>query len=735
MMIIKGMLLIAQKKKLGEENKMNEIKKIVEGKNDLKKVVNVEINDNVATLFLEEAGVVSTQEVSNKFWLVTNKKEGHKLQGNLHYQYGLQFNEKRDWQNYTQRAKKTNQDFFTIWDAKESFLTHKGYTYFKGMKHTEPSILSFDIESTGLFHNADSKVLLISNTFRSRGEIIRKLFAYDDYSSAGDMLQDWCAWIQTINPSIICGHNIYTFDLPYIQFVADKEGIELNLGRDGSALNISNSVSKFRIDGSRDQEYHKCRIYGRDIIDTMFLAIKHDVAAKKYESYGLKSIIKAEGLEKVDRQHYDSSQIRFKYKDPIEWAKIKDYCIHDSDDGLAVYDLCSPATFYLTQSVPKTFQQMVESATGSQINAMMVRSYIQDGHSLPKTSPTKDFTGAISFGNPGIYRNVHKIDVASLYPSIVLECQVYDEDKDPNKNFLKIMQQFTTERLKNKQLAKETGDAYYEGLQQAQKIVINSGYGFMGAQGLMFNSPEAADFITRTGRDILNLAIEWAASKTFKIPNADTDSISYCRSDGLEISSEEQQANLIDINRLLPHKIRFEDDGYFPTVVILKTKNYVLFDGKKIKIKGSALKASGKPPAMKEMIKKVIDSIVEGKDNYLELYNNYIKEAAKITDIKRWASRKTISEKTLTSERTNETRIKDTLEGTEYVEGDKIYTFFKTKDQLELAERFDGTYDLDKLLGTCYDTIWVFENVIDCNQFVNYKLKKSKVLLQDLINA
>jgi hypothetical protein len=91
MMIIKGMLLIAQKKKLGEENKMNEIKKIVEGKNDLKKVVNVEINDNVATLFLEEAGVVSTQEVSNKFWLVTNKREGHRLQGNLHYQYGLQF--------------------------------------------------------------------------------------------------------------------------------------------------------------------------------------------------------------------------------------------------------------------------------------------------------------------------------------------------------------------------------------------------------------------------------------------------------------------------------------------------------------------------------------------------------------------------------------------------------------------------------------------------------------------
>ena len=32
----------------------------------------------------------------------------------------------------------------------------------------------------------------------------------------------------------------------------------------------------------------------------------------------------------------------------------------------------------------------------------------------------------------------------------------------------------------------------------------NSGYGFTGGQGLNFNSPESASFITKKGRELLN---------------------------------------------------------------------------------------------------------------------------------------------------------------------------------------------------------------------------------------
>jgi DNA polymerase, archaea type len=490
--------------------------RLIYGKNQLQRLVNAEIENDKATLFIEdETGTISTQTQPNKFWALTaNNTTGKKLEGNLHYKYGHQFTSKTDRSNFINNLRKKNSDFFTIYDEKESFLTKDGYTFYKGMKHTDPSMLSFDIESTGLFHNKDSKVLLISNTFRKNGVVTRKLFAYDEYSSQGEMLVDWCDWVWRMNPSIILGHNIYTYDLPYLNHVAEMNGVSLNLGRNSSEIYINPKPSQFRVDGSRSQEYNRIRIYGRDVIDTMFLAIKYDTATKKYDSYGLKNIIKQEGLEKTDRVMYDAGQIRFQYQNPEEWPKIKAYCEHDADDSLALYDLMGAPFFYLTQSVPKTFQGIIESATGSQINLMMIRSYLQEGHSIPKASPAKPYEGAISIGEPGNYSNCVKWDVASLYPSIILECEVYDEDKDPKANFLKIMKTFTEERLKNKALAKTS--KYHDDLQSAAKIFINSGYGFLGTDGLQFNSPQAAEFITKTGREILITAIEWATGVKYE---------------------------------------------------------------------------------------------------------------------------------------------------------------------------------------------------------------------------
>lgn len=706
---------------------------LIYGKNPLLNLVSLEVTGNQAEAFIEVDGEITSQTISNKFWLLSNRIQSggwSTLKGNLFYKYGYQSSDKDLRNQVYYNIKKTGGSAFIIFDDTEALMVKDGYTLFKGLKHTDPSILSFDIESTGLYHNDDSKVLIISNTFRKNGEIFKKLFCYDQYSSQGEMIKAWCDWVREVNPTFIIGHNIYSYDFKYLEFCANREGVQLVLGRDNSAIKFYDKPSNFRIDGSRSQEYHKVRIYGRQVIDTMFLAIKHDVAAKKYESYGLKPIIKAEGLEKKDRTFYNAAEIRFKYHIPEEWEKIKEYCKDDSDDSLILYDLMAPAFFYMTQSIPKSFQSVVETATGSQLNSIMIRAYLQEGHSLPRADSSKDFEGAISFGEAGIYRDVYKVDVASLYPSIMIQCEVYDEDKDPEGKFLRLVKTFTEERLKNKKLAKES--KYHDDMQNAQKILINSCYGFLAADGLLFNSPSAAEFITKTGRDILQMAIDWARTKDFFVVNADTDSISFSK--GQFISEEERKALLADLNNLFPERIKFEDDGYFLTVVVLKAKNYILYDGKKIKYKGSAIKATQKEPALKEFIKKIIDSIIENKQDYYQIYLSYVKEISQIQDIKRWATRKTISDKTLKSERTNESRIRDAIQGSEIVEGDRCYLFYKDKDTLELAERFDGNYDKDRLYGKLYDTAWVFETVLDCDLlFQNYKLKKNKKQLEMLL--
>ena len=707
--------------------------KLIYGKNELNRIVCIEPSEDQTIIYTEdEDNYVTSHAVSNRYWILSNQNiDGSfaRLAGNLHYKYGKQFISREDFISFKKQHQKN--DLYSIHDAKESFMVKDGYTYFKGMRPEEVSILSFDIETTGLNPEAqDASVLLISNTFRSGTTVIKKLFAYSDYPTDVDMIIDWMTWVRTVNPSIICGHNIYSFDLNYLSKYLQVNDYGLYLGRDGSPVRFETYESKFRVDGTRDLHYNKVRCQGRELIDTMFLAYKYDIG-RKYESYGLKKIIAQENLEAKDRVFYDASQIRFKYKDPKEWELIKQYCLHDADDALKLFDLMSPPFFYMTQSVPKSFQSMIESASGSQINSVMVRSYLQEKHSIPKATQTESFEGAISFGNPGVYRNVFKVDVASLYPSIMIEYKVHSPAKDPNKNFLNLVQTFTERRLHHKSLAKT--NKYHDDMQAAFKIFINSCYGFLGSTGLNFNMPDGAAFITRTGREILSKSIEWAEAKGYKIVNADTDSISFTKEHQEEFSNDDRGIILKEVNSLFPSTIRFEDDGLYKCVIVFKAKNYVLYDGKKIKTKGSAIKATTKEPALREFINGVIASIIDNRNDYSDIYKGYVIEAMNIKDIKRWVSRKTISEKTLNPQRTNEQKIYDIIQDGNFVEGDRIYCFFKPDGTLALAENFGGDYDKDKMLEKLYKTAEIFDTVLPDGIFVNYKLKKNKLKLEELL--
>lgn len=700
---------------------------LIYGKSGLERIVGFEVEDSIANVFIQDHdGKVFTHQVPNKFWLLSNEKlDKHfmRLKGDLHYCWGRQFSERSEFMKW--KSIYRGKDTYSLYNAEESLMVKDGYSFYQGLKHNEISVLSFDIETNGVNLDENSQVVLISNTFRNHdGEAVRKLFSYDEYETQGDMIDAWCQWVVEMNPSILCGHNIFGFDLPFLNYCSYNG---LNLGRESIPLHFDTHESKFRKDGSQFYHYKKAHCYGRVLCDTMFLAIKYDVA-RKYESYGLKAIIKHEGLERTDRQFYDASTIRDNYTNPEEMAKIKAYAEHDADDALALYDLMIPSYFYMAQSIPKTFQEVLLGATGSQINAMMCRSYLQEAHSLPKADEAVEYEGAISEGNPGVYRNVHKVDVASLYPSIMIEYEVYDEDKDPKAYFLTLVKTFTELRLEYKKLAKES--KYYDDLQGAFKILINSCYGFLGTSGLAFNCPQGAAFITNKGRDILTQSIAWAKGKGFTIVNCDTDSISYADPKNSLQDAEVRNSLLSDLNSLYPSRIRFEDDGFYNTVIVFKAKNYAMWDGKKLKTKGSALKDAKKEVALKSMQQEIIWAIIEDKTNeYLvEIYNKYIKkvrDGISKEEIKDWCSKKTLTEKVWSSERANESKIKDAIDGTEYKESDKIWTYFRPDGSLGLMEKYNFDYDKSKMLEKVFKSVNIFENVLPEDIFINYKLKKN----------
>lgn len=219
----------------------------------------------------------------------------------------------------------------------------------------------------------------------------------------------------------------------------------------------------------------------------------------------------------------------------------------------------------------------------------------------------------------------------------------------------------------------------------------------------------------------------------FILCNADTDSIMVSKPDGSPFTDEERISLLAELNSLYPPKIKWADDGYFSKVIIFKAKNYVLYDGKKIKYKGSAVKANAKEPALKEFIQDTIKCILNGQDNYVEIYHKYVKECINITDIKRWASRKTLTDKTYSSERANETKIIQAIKGTEYVNGNRIWVYFDTEGNLKLAEHFDGNYDKITMLKKLHTTTKLFDTVLDTKKlYINYSLKRSLKALEEL---
>jgi DNA polymerase I len=650
-----------------------------------------------------------------------------RLGGKNDLQYFVRFQTSNEAYNYKQSLDANGIRNWRCYNDIESAMLREGWGYYGGMTQQQVSMLSFDIETTGVTRDENSFVLLISNTYRSRdGVIIKQLFDFSDYDHPRDMLTSWAKWVRSLDPDIITGHNIFGFDFPYLCHVASLYKIKIHLGRDASPVNLSRRVRQFRKDGSQSYDFNDIRIFGREIVDTFFLSIKYDVQ-RNYPSYGLKPIMKYEGLEKENRQHWDFSKNKEPWNNMADWTKFKQYAMDDADDALALFDLMIPQFFYYGQHVPKPFQEIINSATGGQVNSFMMRAYLQESKAVPVAAERAPYEGALSNGFPGVYKNVYKVDVASLYPSIMLTYNVEDRKKDPDGKFLEAVKTFTEHRLANKAKAAETGDRLYTDLANGEKIMINSFYGFMGAPGLNFNYPAGASEVTRVGREILTKAINWCESKGFTLVNLDTDSISY------EPTNGTINDHLTELNSLMPKGIVWEDDGVYDAVLVIKAKNYALKSGGKIKIKGSGLKATMKEPILASFLSYAIALLLDDRGSELpDIYHSIVRQIDIIYDITPWCSKKTITKSVLNPERTTEARILEAIKGEQVQEGDKIRVFFETPSKLCLDKNFTGVYCKDTLYRKLFDTVKILSTVVDIHDFPNYKLKKNKKTLESL---
>ena len=220
----------------------------------------------------------------------------------------------------------------------------------------------------------------------------------------------------------------------------------------------------------------------------------------------------------------------------------------------------------------------------------------------------------------------------------------------------------------------------------------------------------------------------------FVIVGGDTDGLAFKKPDQSEFTKEERRAVLEGLNELMDGLIHWEDDGVFKVQLVVKAKNYVLLDEKgKQKTKGSALKATTKEKALQAFVQEVIGLLLNDGEAFIYgTYMRYAKDILALQDLTMWTSKHTITKAVLEGKGTAQVRIREALKGRSVQEGDKVYMFFKTPTERCLLERFDGTYDAGILLGKLYDTLCVFETVLDVKAYPNLTLKRNKHILEGL---
>jgi DNA polymerase, archaea type len=501
---------------------------------------------------------------------------------------------KRHLRNTTGKpANAPDAPYFVLGDPVEQHLMLTGTSFFIGMDFSDLRRLQLDIEtyiSPGFeFPSAareGDRVIAISLTDSTGFERLLKGTEIDERA----MLEEMVRIVAERDPDVIEGHNLFRFDLEYLEARARRHRVALRLGRGGGELRAR--PSRMQI-AERSIAYRRYDIPGRSIIDTWILAQHYDIGSRELESLGLKQLAMHFGLAREGRVYIDASKIsRYFEREP---EKLFEYALDDARETRALAETLSPSYFVQAQIFPYSYQSAALRGNATKIDALMIRAYLDAGHSIPASSATAPVAGGYTeMRRSGVAHGVLHCDVTSLYPSLMLQYQLAPVT-DRLGVFLKMLGDLRSFRVQAKALARELKGAERrnaEALQQTFKILINSFYGYLGFSLGHFNDFGAANDVTRRGRDLIQRAVAELEAGGAQVIEVDTDGIYFVP----PAAADERGADALleQVGAIMPEGIRLEIDGRYTAMFSYKMKNYVLMDATgKMTIRGSGLRSRG----------------------------------------------------------------------------------------------------------------------------------------------
>ena len=156
-----------------------------------------------------------------------------------------------------------------------------------------------------------------------------------------------------------------------------------------------------------------------------------------------------------------------------------------------------------------------------------------------------------------------------------------------------------------------------------------------------------------------------------------------------------------------------------------------------------------------KLLKEMFNSILKekNKEELLQIYHKYIKEAMNIQDINRWATKKTVTDAVLKPKTTASQKVQDALNKEPFSLGDKVWVynaidgmkqdvkkgepvFYKKTGEPKMIENkilkqskyWSKDEDKYHYIERVYDTAKILSNIINLEDYIPYHKSKQKHL-------
>ncbi len=559
------------------------------GRDDTSSIVGVElIGDSEITVFRRLDGKLTTEtQLFQPFlWLgeqvflqgFDHKVEHVPLAGGGAFKSLARF---QSWADFQQARKFLGATpYFAVNDPVQQYLMSTGRTSFKALRFDQ------------LYRLQVATITAPDNTLQALQLCDNCGWQQELTGTEAEILKKFVKTIQERDPDVLEGHDIFRGVLTQLTARARAARVPLKLGRDGSALRSRQSRVQI---AERTIQYPKYEIHCRHAVDTFLLSVYYDVSSRELEGFDLDEVARHFGVPETGA------------------AAVR-----------KIADLLSPSYFVQAQIFPYNYQDVVVRGNATKIDALFLREYLQQRHSVPQFGESRPFAGGYTdLFQEGIVRNVWHCDVQSLYPSLMLAFDIKPRGDELNL-FLSLLRDLRQFRLRAKADVKtatdETRRQHLDALQQTFKILINSFYGYLGFSQAHFGDFTAAEEVTAKGRETLKTMLDWLQKRGANVIEIDTDGLYFVpppNTDSKTLETELQAA--------LPKGIDVEIDGQFPAMFSYKMKNYALLDGDgKLHVTGSALRSRGLEKFQRQFMEEMLTLALKGEAKKVpQLYEDY----------------------------------------------------------------------------------------------------------------